>query len=153
MPTLRPINPILIAASHLDFDVDARSQRESHQGVDRLRGRLQDVDEPLMRADLELFPAVLVDEGRPQYGEFLDARRQRNGTDNIRAGPLSRLHDLRRRLIEQSVVVRLEADSDPLPCHHRLRLLSYRDDGPGADSAATLADGKALSDFEGNRGD
>src|SRR5664280_2609028 len=152
MPTLRPISPIVIG-SHLDFDVDARSKRESHQGVDRLRGGLQDVDGPLRRADLELFPAVLVDEGRPQDGEFLDARRQRNGTDYIRAGPLSRLHDLRRRLIKQSMVVCLEADSDPLPCHHRLRLLSDRDDGPGADSAATLADGEALADFEGDRGD
>jgi len=27
---------MFIATSHLDFDVDARSQRESHQGVDRL---------------------------------------------------------------------------------------------------------------------
>ena len=35
-------------------------------------------------------------------------------------------------------------------CHF---LLGNRDDGPGADSAATLADGKALSDFEGDRGD
>ena len=32
-------------------------------------------------------------------------------------------------------------------------LLSDRGDGPGADSAATLADGKALTDFEGDRGD
>src|ERR1035437_4189450 len=35
-------------------------------------------------------------------------------------------------------------------CHF---LLGNRDDGPGADSAATLADGKALADFEGDRGD
>jgi hypothetical protein len=35
-------------------------------------------------------------------------------------------------------------------CHF---LLGNRDDGPGADSAATLADGEALSDFEGDRGD
>jgi len=43
----------------------------------------------------------------PQDGELFDARRQRNGTDDIRAGPLGRLHDLRRRLIEQPVVVAL----------------------------------------------
>ena len=35
-------------------------------------------------------------------------------------------------------------------CHF---LLGNRDDGPGADGSATLADGKALSDFEGDRGD
>jgi len=68
IPTLRPISPMLIG-SHLDFDVDARCQRESHQGVDRLRRGLQDVDEPLVSADLELLPAVLVDERRPEDGE------------------------------------------------------------------------------------
>ena len=35
-------------------------------------------------------------------------------------------------------------------CH---LLLGDRGDGPGADGAATLADGEALSDFEGDRGD
>src|SRR3954470_672669 len=95
-------------ASHLDFDVDTGGEAESHQGVDRLRARIQDVDEPLVGADLELLPAVLVDERRPQDGELLDARRQRHGTDDIRAGPLGRLHDLGRRQIEQAVVVGLE---------------------------------------------
>ena len=32
-------------------------------------------------------------------------------------------------------------------------LLGNRDDGPGADGAATLSDSEALSDFEGDRGD
>src|SRR6267143_2070569 len=50
------------ASSHLDFDVDARGKRESHQRVDRLRARIEDVDEPLVSADLELLPTVLVDE-------------------------------------------------------------------------------------------
>src|SRR6185295_18171683 len=117
-PSLRPMSPILMSSrSHLDFDVDARSQRESHQGVDRLRARIQDVDEPLVRADLELLPAVLVDEGRAEDGELLDARGQRHRTDDIRAGPLGRLDDLGRRLIEQPVVVGLEADPDPLLRH------------------------------------
>jgi len=47
--------------------------------------RAQDVHEPLVSADLELLPAVLVDEWGPQDGELFDARRQRNGTDDIRA--------------------------------------------------------------------
>src|SRR6476620_9564344 len=110
-PTFRPMSPMLMTLPlHLDFDVDARSQRESHQGVDRLRARIEDVDEPLVGADLELLPRVLVDERRADDGELLDAGRQRHGTDDIRAGPLGRLDDLRRRLVEQSVVIGLEAD-------------------------------------------
>src|SRR5687768_17194208 len=106
MPTLRPINPMLISPapqphagtrpgqgaaehasertrrcvserteqptprsagsardpSHADLDVDTSRQAESHQGVHRLRRGVEDVDEPLVRADLELLPAVLVDE-------------------------------------------------------------------------------------------
>src|SRR3990170_289790 len=116
MPTLRPINPMLIR-SHLDFDVDARCKRESHQGVDGLRARIQDVDEPLVGADLELLAGVLVDERGTQDGELLDPGRERHGTDDVRAGALGRLDDLGRRLIEQSVIVGLEADADPLLRH------------------------------------
>src|SRR5688572_13864813 len=116
MPTLRPINPMLIGL-HLDFDVDASRKAESHQGVDRLRARIQDVDKPLVGADLELLAGVLVDERGTQDGELLDPGRERHRTDDVRAGALRRLHDLGRRLVEQSVVVGLEADPDPLLCH------------------------------------
>src|SRR6478609_6655824 len=86
-PTLRPINPMLIG-SHLDFDVDASREAEPHQGVDGLRARVQDVDEPLVGADLELLPAVLVDERRSQDGELLDPGRQRHRTDHVGSGSL-----------------------------------------------------------------
>src|SRR4051794_16293868 len=127
MPTLRPSRPIVFwgissnplarASSHLDLDVDARSKRESHQGVDRLGRGVEDVDEPLVGADLELLPAVLVDERRTQDRVLLDTRRQRHGADNIRARTLGRLHDLEGGLVQQPVVVCLEADPDPLPRH------------------------------------
>src|SRR5260221_3254577 len=196
IPTLRPINPMLIAKrpsaraqpsrgqggpehrsertsrcvsevaegptgpsagsaraySHLDLDVDASRQAESHQGVHGLGRRVKDVDEPLMGADLELFPAVLVDERRAQDGELLDPRRERHRTDHVGAGALGGLHDLRRRLVEQPVVVGLEADPDPLLCH-RSSLCHDADDGAGADGPATLADGEALADFDGDRVD
>ena len=80
---------------------------------------IQDVDEPLVGADLELLPAVLVDERRTQDGELLDPRRQRHRADDVGAGALRRLDDLGRRLIEQPVVVGLEADPDPLLRHRR----------------------------------
>src|SRR3989337_1434394 len=94
MPTLRPINPMLIARSHLDLDVDARCQRESHQGVHRLGRGVEDVDEPLVGADLELLAAVLVDERGAQDRELLDPGGQRDRTDDIGAGALGGLHDL-----------------------------------------------------------
>src|ERR1700690_4100482 len=116
MPTLRPITPMLMrgpssraqqASSHLDLDVDARREREAHQGVDRLGRRVEDVDEALVRADLELLPAVLVDERRAEHGELLDPRRERDRADDVGAGSLGSLDDLGRRLVQQAVVVRL----------------------------------------------
>src|ERR1043165_60221 len=76
MPSFRPSSAWIIC-SKLDFDVDARGHVEAHQGVDRLGGGLQDVDEPLMSTHLELFPRVLVDEWAANHGESLDPSRQR----------------------------------------------------------------------------
>src|SRR5688500_9914848 len=54
-----------IAASDLDLDVDAGGQRvQALQRVDRLRGRLVDVDQALVGADLEVLARILVLERR-----------------------------------------------------------------------------------------
>jgi hypothetical protein len=50
-----------ISASELDLDVDAGGEVELHQRVHRLRRRVDDVEEPLVRPDLELLAALLVD--------------------------------------------------------------------------------------------
>src|SRR5581483_7922383 len=92
-----------------------------------------------------------------------------------RARALGRLDDLRRRLVQNLVVERLEADADALSSHslfssgrserrrilarggERAPRLSYllrdRSDDAGADGAAALADGEAEAFFDGDRGD
>src|SRR5574337_2020209 len=85
MPILQPTNPMLIVVVlcvppisidrrpgllcllQLDLDVDSRRQVELHQLVDRLVGRIDDVHQPQVRADLELVARRLVDVGRAQY--------------------------------------------------------------------------------------
>ena len=47
--------------SELDLDVDAGGEVELHQRVHGLRRRVDDVEQPLVRADLELLAALLVD--------------------------------------------------------------------------------------------
>ena len=44
----------------LDLDVNASGELQAHQSLDRLVGRLQNVDQTLVRAGLELLTAVLV---------------------------------------------------------------------------------------------
>ena len=46
---------------HLQFDVDTGGKVEALQGLDRLAGRFDDVDEALVDAHLEVLAAVLVD--------------------------------------------------------------------------------------------
>ena len=44
----------------LDLDVHASGELEAHQSLDRLVGRLQNVDQTLMSAALELLAACLL---------------------------------------------------------------------------------------------
>src|SRR5690349_11184590 len=71
-----------------------------------------DVDEPLVRADLEVLARVLVLEGRADDAVDVLIRGQRNGPGHARAGARRRLDDLLRGRLDRGVVVRLEADAD-----------------------------------------
>src|ERR1700686_3176238 len=101
----------------LDLDVHAGGEVELHQRVHGLRRRIDDVQEALMRAHLELFAALLVDKRRTVHRELLDFSRQRNRTTDLRTGALGRVHDLARRRIEDAVIERLEPDPDILAVH------------------------------------
>src|SRR5215207_6843032 len=106
------------ALLELDLHVDAGGQVELHQRVHRLVGRIDDVHQALVRADLELVAARLVDVRRAQDVETLHARRQGHGALDDRAGALGGVDDLERRLVDELVVERLEADADLLlGCH------------------------------------
>src|SRR3954451_7720680 len=98
-----------MASSALDLDVDAGAQIELHEGVERLLRGLENVEEPLVRADLELLPALLVDVRRAQNGELVDPGRERNRPRDAGTGALRRLDDLTCALVEELGVVRLEA--------------------------------------------
>src|SRR5271163_2125474 len=103
----------------LDFDVDTGGQIELHKSIDGLRGRVDNVEKTLVGAHLELLAALLVDVRRTVDGELLDAGRQRNGSANLSTGPFGRIHDLAGRRIEDTMVERLETDSDILAVHCR----------------------------------
>src|SRR3546814_20986515 len=73
-------------SGQLDFHVHARGEVELHQRVDRLRGGLHDVEQPLVGAHLELLARLLVDVRTAVHGALLDTRRQRDRTANKGAG-------------------------------------------------------------------
>src|SRR5690242_16050821 len=122
MPSLAPRIPltclsIRVRSLQLDLDVDASRQVEPHERVDRLRSRVDDVDQTLVRAHLEVLARVLVLVRRTDHAETVDLRGQRHRASNLRPGTRHRLHDLPRRGVDDLVVVGLEPDADLLSRH------------------------------------
>src|SRR5687768_5450504 len=103
--------------SQFNLHIDARGEIELHQRVDRLRGRLHDVEQPLVSPDLKLLARLLVDVGRAVDGELLDARRQGNGSADESAGAARRICDVASHLVEHPMIERLQANPDILRFH------------------------------------
>src|SRR4051794_39707022 len=101
------------SARQADLDVDAgRQMVEALERVDRLGRRLVDVDEPLVRADLEVLARVLVLEWRPDHAVHVLLGRQGDRAGHRGARARRRLDDLLRGRLDGRVVVRLQADAD-----------------------------------------
>src|SRR5580765_2381362 len=103
---------LMFLAERLDLHVHARRQIELHQRVHRLRRRLEDVDQPLVGADLELLARLLVHVRRSEHGPLVLFRRQRNRPRQPRACPLGRLDNLAGALVEHARVVGLQANAN-----------------------------------------
>src|SRR5688572_30383742 len=109
LPIWAPLSRGSAGLRQLDFDVHARGEIELHQRVDRLGVGLHDVEQPLVRAHLELLPRLLVDVRAAVHGELLDARRQRNGASDQRASAAGGIRDLAGGLVEHAVIEGLQA--------------------------------------------
>src|SRR5438105_15436235 len=119
MPSFLPTMPFT-PPSQLYLDVDAGREVEPHQRVDRLRRGRMDVDQPLVRADLEVLTRVLVLERTADHRVDVLLGRQGHGTGDGGASALGRVHDVARGLVHLLVVVALQPDSDLLLRHRRL---------------------------------
>src|SRR5271167_2358863 len=97
------------ALLELDFDVHARGEVELAQRVDGLLGRLEDVEQTFMSSYFKMLARFFVDVRRAVDGEALYPGRQRNRTGHAAAGAPDGIHDFANRLVEQAVVVRLQA--------------------------------------------
>src|SRR6185503_14406920 len=91
MPSFLPRSPAM-TSDELDLDVDARRQVvQPLQRVHRLRRGLQDVDQALVRADLEVLARVLVLERRADHAVHVLLGGQGHGAGHRRSGPGGRL--------------------------------------------------------------
>src|SRR6185369_11460442 len=96
----------------LDFHVHAGRQVQLHQRVHGLVGRVDDVHQALVRADLELVAGRLVHVRRTQDVEALHARGQGHGALDDRTGALGGVDDLSGGLVDQLVIEGLQANAD-----------------------------------------
>src|SRR5580693_8507722 len=131
MPSLVPRIPLIclpmsVSSSELDLDVDARGEVEPHQRVHRLRGRVEDVDQPLVRPHLEVLPRVLVLVRGADDAVHVLLGRQRHRAGHPRAGTRHGVDDLPRRAVDDLVVICLEPDADLLSRHLWPRCPSFR---------------------------
>src|SRR4051794_20307979 len=96
-----------------DLDVHTgRQMVEALKRVDRLRGGLMNVDQALVRPDLEVLLGVLVLEGGLHHGVYVLFRRQRHRAGDSGASPRRGLDDLLGRGLDGRRVVRLETNAD-----------------------------------------
>src|SRR6266436_6523078 len=143
MPSFRASKPFMSA---LDLDAHAGREAETLEGVDDARVEVEDVDDALVRAHLELLARVLVDERAADHGQLGDLGGKRDGAGSARVGTAGGVDDLVRRLIQHTMVVGLEPDPNLLrhavsPLPSSLLLDDFRG-GAGAYGLSTFADGE-----------
>ncbi len=108
-------------SGQFDFHVNAGCQIELHQRVDGGGVGLNDIEQPLVSADLKLLARLLVDVRSAVDAELLDPRRKRNGPTDQRAGAASGFRNLARCLVEHTVIESLQANADILSVHFHYR--------------------------------
>jgi len=105
---------------NLNFYFYSRRQFELHQRIDGAAIRIQNVDQPLVRADLELLAALLIHVRRAVDRIDRLLRRQRDRPGNDAAGRLHRPNNLFRALVDQVMIVRFQFDSNFLHLFTRI---------------------------------
>src|SRR5579864_1237518 len=109
---------LVLFSERLNLHIHASGQIELHQRVHRLLRRLENVEQTLVRADLELLPRFFVHVRRTQHAVLVLHRGQRNRPGYLRARAPRRFHNLAGGLVEDAVVVSLQPDANSFFSNH-----------------------------------
>jgi len=105
---------ILVQELHLDFDVNSSWQTKIHQRINSLGSRLGNVDQTLVGTHFKSFMAIFEDVWAANDSRGLAISWQRYRSSYLSTGTDRRIDDLLSRLVDNFVVIRLEADPDAL---------------------------------------
>ena len=108
----------MLFSERLNLHIHASWQIEFHQRVDCLLRGLKNIEQTLVGADLELLPRLLIHVRRTQHAVFILHRGQRNRPRDLCSGAPRGFHDLARRLVQDAVVVSLQADANSFFSNH-----------------------------------
>lgn len=97
---------------HLDFGIDAGGEGEVLEAVDGLGGGIADVNQALVDFHFKSFATSLVDMWRLHDGEGATLGGKGHGTRNAGAGADGGIDNLLGRLVDDAVVISLEANAD-----------------------------------------
>src|SRR5690606_35336493 len=104
-----------LTETNLNFNTSR--QIELHQGVHSFLGRLNNIHQPLMSADLVLVARILVDVRCNLHSKTLATSRQRNGATNLGTSSLRSLSDLFSSCVYEPMIEGLQPDPDSLTLH------------------------------------
>ncbi|EGL13262.1 conserved domain protein [Gardnerella vaginalis 315-A] len=110
----------------LNLDIYIRRQVNVHQRIHSLWRWINDVNEALMSAHLEMLARILIFVRRTDNNKHVLLGRQRNRTHYCGARVRHRLDDFLRRLVDDLMVIGLKPDADFLSRHCRPPFLAIR---------------------------
>src|SRR5258708_2071760 len=99
MPSFLASRPFMSA---LDLDADAGRKTETLECINDARVEVEDVDNALVRAHLELLARVFVDEGTADHGQLGDLGWEWDGAGSARVGAAGGVNDMGRPLIRHT---------------------------------------------------
>lgn len=101
-----------LARRGLDFDVHARRQAQLVESLNGFGGRLNNVDQALVRPNLELLARFLVDMRAREDRITLNPRGKGDRSMHLGMGSLDRVDDLLGALVQNRMVVRFHSDAN-----------------------------------------
>src|SRR6185295_18944416 len=108
----------MFLAKSFNLDVDAGRQIEFHQSVHGLLRGLENIEQALVGADLELLARFLVHVRGTQHAVLVFHRGQWNRARDLRAGAPRGIDNLTRGLVQDAVVIGLQPDANSLFSNH-----------------------------------